>query len=198
MKNTKQHILKSAVELFLQKTYKEVTMKEIVEKTGLSKGAFYHYFQSKEQLFKEVLDTFLTSSMEVKWDTYPQNSLKDFINRILAFSHEVLLKMQMGMDQAFDLNYFSLYFDGLKLFPDFQTTLSKHQQDELNAWIKTVGNARKSGEIKSSMTDEQIARIFTHVSDGSLLTLLLQRSKNPVAIDYIKVLWEGLYNQIRT
>ena len=52
---SKEHILITAFSLFLQKSFKEVTMKEIVKETGLSKGAFYHYFESKEQLFLELL-----------------------------------------------------------------------------------------------------------------------------------------------
>ena len=54
MNESKEHIITVASKLFLQKNFKEVTMKEIVDKTGLSKGAFYHYFESKEQLFLEV------------------------------------------------------------------------------------------------------------------------------------------------
>ncbi|MDR2424627.1 MAG: TetR/AcrR family transcriptional regulator, partial [Prevotellaceae bacterium] len=58
-KDTKQHILETACLLFLKKSYKEVTLKEIIRETGLSNGAFYHHFESKEQLFKEVIDTHL-------------------------------------------------------------------------------------------------------------------------------------------
>ncbi len=58
MSDTKAHILMVSLKLFLQKNFKEVTMKEIVEETGLSKGAFYHYFESKEKLFYEIIDYF--------------------------------------------------------------------------------------------------------------------------------------------
>ena len=58
MNDSKEHILLASLNLFLQKNFKEVTIKEIVEITGLSKGAFYHYFQSKEQLFEEVMEHF--------------------------------------------------------------------------------------------------------------------------------------------
>ena len=86
MKESKEHILKVAFYLFLQKGFKEVTMKEIVEKTGLSKGAFYHYFKSKEQLFFEVNDYFLTILAEVHYKQFSQSSLrqfyKDYLDRI--------------------------------------------------------------------------------------------------------------------
>jgi TetR/AcrR family transcriptional regulator, transcriptional repressor for nem operon len=198
MKDTKEHILDIALKLFLQRTFKEVTMQEIVTKTGLSKGAFYHYFKSKELLFKEVVDTFLTSSMNIKWDTFPQNSLKDFMEHWAKHSNDTLAEMQIEKGQIFNLNYFSLFFDALKLFPDFQVSLINHQQQELNAWTKIVGDARKNGEIKSKMTDEQIARIFTHISDGGALSILLNRSMVELGMmNYIKNLWDGFYEQIK-
>ncbi|MDR3129397.1 MAG: TetR/AcrR family transcriptional regulator [Tannerellaceae bacterium] len=52
MKEVKEHILKTALTLFLQKSFKEVIMNDIVEKTGMSKGAFYHYYSSKEKVFE--------------------------------------------------------------------------------------------------------------------------------------------------
>ena len=43
-------------------------MKEIVEKTGLSKGAFYHHFSSKEILFKEIVLMFFAMGGAKKLD----------------------------------------------------------------------------------------------------------------------------------
>jgi TetR/AcrR family transcriptional regulator, transcriptional repressor for nem operon len=198
MKDTKQHILSTALILFLQKTYKEVTMKEIVVKTGLSKGAFYHYFKSKELLFKEVLDTFLTSSMNIKWDTFPQDSLKNFIAHFLSSSPDMLAQMGIEKDQIFDINYFSLFFDGLKLFPEFKNAIINHQRQELDAWSKIISTARKNGEIKSTMTDDQIARMFIHTADGIVLSFLLNRTNNVFAVlENSKTLWDSFYSQIK-
>ena len=61
---TKEHILNVCTGLFLQKGFKDLTMKEIVEKTGMSKGAIYHYFDSKENLFLEVINLTVTSTFD--------------------------------------------------------------------------------------------------------------------------------------
>ncbi len=39
-----------AAELMLKKGYEKTTVQEIIDKVGVSKGAFYHYFSSKEDL----------------------------------------------------------------------------------------------------------------------------------------------------
>ena len=47
---TKQIILETALRLFNEKTYSEVTVDEIIKEAGTSKGAFYHHFKSKDDL----------------------------------------------------------------------------------------------------------------------------------------------------
>ncbi|WP_457742472.1 TetR/AcrR family transcriptional regulator [Thermococcus sp.] len=52
---TRERILKAALELFSEKSYHEVSMGEIAKKAGLSKGGLFHYFPSKYDLAREVL-----------------------------------------------------------------------------------------------------------------------------------------------
>lgn len=48
-------ILRAATDLFSEKGYHEVTMEEIAEEMGVSKGTLYNYFSSKENLYLEIL-----------------------------------------------------------------------------------------------------------------------------------------------
>lgn len=54
-KNVKEVLLKSAYDLFLEMGYYAATVDEICKKSGVSKGSFFHYFESKEELGIEVL-----------------------------------------------------------------------------------------------------------------------------------------------
>lgn len=47
---SKKRITQTAMTLFLQKGYEETTMREIVHKSGRSKGAIYHHFSSKQEI----------------------------------------------------------------------------------------------------------------------------------------------------
>ena len=51
-------ILESAHRVFSQKGYREATMDEIAEGLGLSKPALYRYYESKEELFREIFRLF--------------------------------------------------------------------------------------------------------------------------------------------
>ena len=52
-------ILQCAMEVFLNNGYHKATMKEIMAATGLSKGAIYHYFSGKEQIFNAIIHDFV-------------------------------------------------------------------------------------------------------------------------------------------
>ena len=55
---TKQDIREKAYQLFAQKGFKEVTMKDICDLTGLSRGGLYRHYESTEQIFGEIVDAF--------------------------------------------------------------------------------------------------------------------------------------------
>lgn len=51
----KRYILETARRVFVQKGFKKVTMKDIVEACNISRGGLYLYFESTSQIFLEVL-----------------------------------------------------------------------------------------------------------------------------------------------
>ncbi|HWZ02714.1 MAG TPA: TetR/AcrR family transcriptional regulator [Mucilaginibacter sp.] len=75
--DTRTNILRTALQLFLQKGYKNVSYQELVKKTGLSKGAIYHYFASKEELLLAVFDMFSVSAKQPA-TVAPEELVKDY------------------------------------------------------------------------------------------------------------------------
>ena len=49
-------ILDTAAKLFAEKGYDETSLQDIIDRTNLSKGAIYHHFSSKEEIFLRVCD----------------------------------------------------------------------------------------------------------------------------------------------
>ena len=54
-------ILDAALEVFVKKGYAQTRMDDIVDLSGLSKGAIYHHYSSKNELFLSLID---------HWETY--------------------------------------------------------------------------------------------------------------------------------
>ena len=54
---TRARLVEVAGELFGERGYDETPIEEVLERTGVSKGALYHHFSSKEALFEAVYRT---------------------------------------------------------------------------------------------------------------------------------------------
>ncbi len=51
-------IYENSKELFKEKGYDKTTLAEIIEASGCSKGGFYHYYKSKEDILPQILDEY--------------------------------------------------------------------------------------------------------------------------------------------
>ena len=53
--NTKQKIITTATALFSRNGFENTTMQDIMDSTGLSKGALYHHFKSKQDIMEYII-----------------------------------------------------------------------------------------------------------------------------------------------
>ena len=59
--NSKNQILKAAMKIFVVNGYSNTKMDDIADEAGFSKGAVYHHFSSKHDLFFSLIDYWETS-----------------------------------------------------------------------------------------------------------------------------------------
>src|SRR4028119_890886 len=50
----RERLMQAGLELFLQRAYEDVPTEEILERAGVSRGALYHHFPGKIDLFRAV------------------------------------------------------------------------------------------------------------------------------------------------
>lgn len=59
MQGVRERILTTAEELFLSQGYKNTTIRQIVQKSGITSGSIYNIFEDKEHLFSALVDKFM-------------------------------------------------------------------------------------------------------------------------------------------
>lgn len=57
-RQTKEAIVRHAVELFKQKGFENVTVEEITKQCGIAKGTFFNYFAKKEHILLHLTDAY--------------------------------------------------------------------------------------------------------------------------------------------
>lgn len=171
-------------------------MNELVKSADISKGAFYHYFTSKEQIFEEVVLSFYKSARIPDFDLLSTTSLHDFYKNWLQHFFKTKLGILTSADGAFSQNHYYLIFDGLRLLPSFREIFEKEQKREIAAWTKIIDIAKQNGEINTDLASKQIAKMFTYVSDGVGSTLLLNNQLPMLKSEATKA-WDSIYTLIK-
>jgi AcrR family transcriptional regulator len=59
----REELIHCAQRLFLAQGYEKTTINDVIAATGLSKGAFYHHFRSKEDLLAAITERFARESL---------------------------------------------------------------------------------------------------------------------------------------
>ncbi|SOC08777.1 TetR family transcriptional regulator [Ureibacillus xyleni] len=115
----KQLIMEKSLELFVENGFESTSVQQITERCGISKGAFYLHFKSKDELIYCLIDQFMSEFIadverSVSGDTPPEELLYNFLHlifsefqkqaniaklfmkeQVVSFNKDLLEKMQM-------------------------------------------------------------------------------------------------------
>jgi AcrR family transcriptional regulator len=82
----KAEILAAAEKLFVAKGYNRASVNDIIKAVGLSKGAFYYYFKSKEEVLNEILEKQVSNGAKTIEEIVasPLPPLQKFLKMIFA------------------------------------------------------------------------------------------------------------------
>jgi len=83
-------LIECAQRLFLAKGYERTTINDVIEATGLSKGAFYHHFRAKEELLEAIAARFAEQAVAATQAVWDEDSLDALarLNRLLAMNRQ--------------------------------------------------------------------------------------------------------------
>jgi AcrR family transcriptional regulator len=56
MKDTRERILETALDLFIEQGYEKTSLREIAERIGVTKPALYYHFSSKEKILETLVE----------------------------------------------------------------------------------------------------------------------------------------------
>ena len=72
----KNELILAANELFMRNGYEKTTVEEIINKVGVAKGCFYHYFGSKKEIFEACIESLSDFIFKSYVDIFTDNNKK--------------------------------------------------------------------------------------------------------------------------
>ena len=165
----KERILNGAAQVFAEKGFSRATMDDIAKKIGVSKGALYLYFKSKEQLFEELCRT-LSRDLE-------ENLNSAFSGPDVEKGAEAYFEKEMRLTAA----HVTLWLQTLaetgsnKVVQKMQKETDARVRDAL---VNFVGELKKRGVVRRELDSVSVARVFSAFHDGVLVSMVLEADES--------------------
>jgi AcrR family transcriptional regulator len=158
---THERILAAAEELFLTRGLKETSMNDIVEATGLSKGALYSHFDGKEELILAIHERKIEETIEQFTGSIPgAMGTMEKLSRLadLALSLD-------AYPRTFQASNFE-FMAAVSRNPAAQPALNK-RYSRLTGFIKAIiEEGQASGEFREDVNAGQVAAILFAAAEG--------------------------------
>lgn len=159
--NTRRRLADTALRLYASKGYDRVAVDDICREAGVSKGTFYVYFASKDQVLVEqflALDRFYLDSL-------PEiGNIDTVTGRLLAFGRYSLRHISgLGKDYL-KAAYSSQMAPGRGPSP-----LASEERASYEIALGLVREAQEGGELRSDLPAEEIARALVRAIRGTVI-----------------------------
>ncbi|PWW07256.1 TetR family transcriptional regulator [Paenibacillus cellulosilyticus] len=184
-KKTKELIVRTAIQLFKEKGYENVTVEEITQLCGIAKGTFFNYFPKKEHML-----------------LYVGSSYNDLLNEIVRKHREGPLK-----DRLMELfhDFLRLYLKHaellrLVLIESIQST-SGSTDDTSNLTLfqqsirQLLEEAKDNGSLRSRHDASDCAIVLVSLFYQTLLSASADADEHKLTADLQKkfdVIWDGI------
>ncbi len=150
--DTKNRIYNVAIDLMERKGFDNITIEEIAKKAGVSIGSFYHYFNSKHDVFAEIYkegDEFFLK--EVKDKLQGQSSFEKILD---YFRYYADLNTSTGLDTAKQL-----YTANNKMF----IKKGRYMQTLLQ---ELIADGQQKGELSTKSSPEELTEFLFIAARG--------------------------------
>jgi TetR/AcrR family transcriptional regulator len=159
--NARQRLLETATELFAEKGYAGTSVREIVEKAGVSKPVLYYYFKSKDGLFYAVLEWAVNIQQKILNEIF--ESKGTVLDRFIIFYRRVYEGVRQY--QSLYVMIHGLIYGPPQGVPEYD--FAKYQRQMLDAVKRIYTEGALSGEIRK-VDAEEVAFLVLGLIDFSL------------------------------
>jgi TetR/AcrR family transcriptional repressor of nem operon len=160
----KEKLVDAARQLMLSKGYAATTVDEICEEAGLSKGSFYHFFSTKEEIGLAALESFHQRGQK-RLSEGPFTSVVDPVERVFSFiDHTESVSKDLWSEGCL-LGTFAV--DLAETNPAIRKRVSE-------LFDKSIGNMAKvfepiASKKKNGPTAQELAEHFISLLEGAIV-----------------------------
>ena len=177
----KKRLMDTAIRLWKEYGYENVSINAICRECNVTKGSFYHHYASKEDVLFRYMEQSL-AEIEIREDLYDENSCIESIYNVLICATKPLLELGPGlMKTMYEKNrQIHLYSGHNSRFLESHFFLTITELCE---------KGQKNGEIRDNFLAEELIRVSLAVLNGNVYDWVI----NGMPFDLLKEDHNDLY-----
>lgn len=172
-----RHLLSITEQLIQKKGCKKTTLQDIIQSSGLSKGAIYHYVRSKDELFGLILQIKMEQTDEA-FHKQKQKTNTGLEGPLRAIADG----MKYLIDEKDVTNVIFIYLLGRKEDPSIADILSNIHEHSLHMSVSWIEDGQQAGVIRSDLDAKQTAMMFMTFSYGLRVRAMIDASNMSNAV----------------
>ena len=166
--STKKKIIDTAADLFSKKGFKDVSMTDICDATGLSRGGLYRHFSSTSEIFIQLISTENTFDERIKVHEKALDILKSALDEL----EREILDPESSLSLA--IYEFASIDDNKKLFTSLEKKAKKKWMDLISYGIST----KEFNKVDPEEIAELILYYYQGIRMWSKVTDIKRKSAN--------------------
>lgn len=170
---TRMAILDAATQLARQEGFARITVRDICKAAGVTTGAFYHHFLSKDDLLTQGFASL---------DAYMEKALAPYLESPPVVRLQALLRLYARFIEELGWQTISLYYS--RRLTDPQAASMSPNRYTLRAMEDCLADLRKENSIPANLDASWTADFFFRHFRGTVVDWALHRGSYP--------LWEKL------
>lgn len=165
--DVKTTVLKAAKEEFMVKGFKDASMRNIAARSGVGLSNIYNYFNSKDEIFREVLAKLLTAIDKLTKEHNNPDSIDLYV-----MDTETYVKSQIRLFFSI-ISRFKADFD-LLLFKSSGSSLENFREEYINSHTAIGAEYIKTAQMKYSFINTSISPFFIHTMSSWWMSILAE------------------------
>lgn len=175
----RKKIVDKAWELFAKNGYEETKVEDITKDLGISKGSFYTYFTTKDELLYEVLEKIKKEAIgnleNINVDQMPEKVLEDYAKAKMNHAVKILNNMKLKAVEKYSIDpKLRSFFEELRgKSIDFIKTniVEKFNRENGNKYKAQIISEFILTSIEEFLYDEFVLKSFRNMKDDELINI---------------------------
>lgn len=166
----KAEIEKNALLLIMNRGIKDVSINDIISSANITKGCFYHYFSSKNQLFSDVFEEYIKSYYEDMFFKTRSSALspRERLCLLVAgiMEYEEFLRERLMDDSISFSDFYRILIEGSSRYPyifEFRKNLLENTRKIILDILKEL---EKDGRVQDSVEANIFAFKIITMNEG--------------------------------